>query len=208
MKKPQKFLFDTKDFDRSEKPEEKAPVFSEAQFLIARTEGHAQGKAERVRETRQQQEEKIAQALEKTLGHIEKLLANEQDRNLRMQAQSLELVRQIIQKLMPALAHEHTLGEVFRTVSASLDERKEEPRIVIAVHDSLFSALKERVDGLSAERGYTGRLIVLADETLSPADCRVEWADGGAERNFEKIYSAIDVEIKKAIETLSTSNGE
>ena len=208
VKKSQKFLFDTKDFDRALQPEAKAPVFSEEQVTLARKEGHAQGKIEGQRDAKQQQEEKIMAAMEKTLSHVEKLLTAEQSRETQKQADTLILVRQIIQKLMPALAKEHALEEVFRTVSLSLEERREEPRIAITVHDSIFPAFKERIDALGSERGFTGKLIVLADETLAMTDCRVEWADGGAERNFEKIYTAIDVEIKKTLETLSNSNGE
>lgn len=208
VKKPQKYMFDAKDFDRSETPEDNAPVFSEEQVLLARKEGHAQGKAEGLKESRQQQEEKIVAAAEKMLAHAEKLLLAEQNREIKKQAETLNLVRQIMQKLLPALAKEHAMGEVFKTVLTGLEERKEEPRIAITVHDSLFSAFKERIEKMASERGFTSKLIVLADETLPPTDCKVEWADGGIERSFEKIYTAIDVEIKKTLGTLSNSNGE
>jgi hypothetical protein len=34
---------------------------------------------------------------------------------------------------------------------------------------------------------------------MSPSDVRVEWADGGAERLYERLYAQIELEFAKAI---------
>lgn len=207
-KQPRKFMFDTKDFDRAREPEEKAPMFTEEQVLLARKEGYAQGRADGLKEARQQQEEKIAELAARVLAHAEKLLAAETARHTTSQAQTLDLVSRITAKLLPALARAVALDECFRSAGDALEQRKEEPRIAISVHDSLFVPFKTRLDELAASRGFAGKLIVLSDAQMQPTDCRVEWADGGAERNFERLYAAIDDEIRKSRETLSNSNGE
>ena len=45
---------------------------------------------------------------------------------------------------------------------------------------------------ISQARGFEGRLAVLADESLKAGDCRIEWADGGVNRDHVATLSAID----------------
>ena len=49
------------------------------------------------------------------------------------------------------------------------------------------------------ERGFAGKLILIAEDNLGPSDCRVEWADGGAERLYERLFAQIEMEFAKAI---------
>jgi flagellar assembly protein FliH len=40
-------------------------------------------------------------------------------------------------------------------------------------------------------RGFEGRLVVLAEPDIGFGDCRVEWADGGLNRDRARIEAAI-----------------
>ncbi len=207
VKKTQKFMFDTQDFGVDTSAEEKAPIFTEEQMLAARAEGHVQGRAEALKEARASQEEKTMHACEKMLAQAGKLLEAETRREILKQTQSLDMVLHVIEKVAPSLASAGALAEALKTITMGLEEHREEPRIVVTVHDSLFQAIKERVDKISADRNFTGKLIVMADPAIPPTDCRVEWADGGMERSFDRLLSAINEEIKKMKETL-TNNGD
>ena len=68
-----------------------------------------------------------------------------------------------------------------RFIQQIFEEHSTEPRLVIRAADSLLDTVKARVESLAAAYGYQGRLIFLAEATLAPGDCLIEWPDGGIE---------------------------
>jgi flagellar assembly protein FliH len=70
-----------------------------------------------------------------------------------------------------------------------------EPRLVVRVNEAQFDTVNERVQAIATDRAYAGKVIVLADAEVVPGDCRVEWADGGIERNTEATWRAVEQTI-------------
>ena len=68
-----------------------------------------------------------------------------------------------------------------------------------------LDALKNRMDDLALERGFAGKLILIADDTMEASDCRVEWADGGAERLYERLFAQIENEFAKSMSAIQTT---
>ena len=202
MTDAKKFLFDTNNFDRS-KPD--AVVYTEEQVLLAKNQSLALGKAEGVKDTRQKQEERISELLQKTLALAEKLAKNEDRREVEKCADAVKLAAQVVHKLLPAFARQYALPEIERVIAQSIEARKDEPRIAVVVPTVHLDALKARIGALTAEKSYAGKLILIADDSLAETDCRVEWADGGAERLYERLFSQIDNEFTKAIAGMNTT---
>jgi flagellar assembly protein FliH len=191
-----KFLFDTNNFDRT-KPE--TVVYTEEQLLAAKNQSLALGKAEGVKDTKQKQEELITQLLQKTLALAEKLVKNEDRREVEKCADAVKLATRVVHKLLPGFAEQYAVSEIERVIAQSIEARRDEPRIAVIVPTVHLEALKTRMDALTAEKSYAGKIILVADDSLPPTDCRVEWADGGAERLYERLFSQIDNEFTKAI---------
>ena len=40
-------------------------------------------------------------------------------------------------------------------------------------------------------------MVLFGDDQFSETDCRVEWADGGAERNLGELWRRIDAAIER-----------
>jgi len=197
-----KFLFDTNNFDKAQ--DLPAPVYTDEQLQLARTQGYAQGKSEGFTEARQQQEEQIAAALMKMAALTEKLAGEEDRREIEKCLSAVSLTMRVAHKLLPQFAQKYALGEIERVISESIEVRRDEPRIAVIVPTAHLEALKPRVDPLSSEKGFAGKIILLADDGLAPSDCRVEWADGGAERLYERLFSQIENEFAKAIAGMNT----
>ena len=64
-----------------------------------------------------------------------------------------------------------------------------------ACSDALLDDAREKLTEIARTRGFEGRLVVLADPDVAKGDCRIEWADGGLERN----QAAIDLAITQAV---------
>jgi len=65
------------------------------------------------------------------------------------------------------------------------------PHVAMRVNDALYKEASETLAGIAREHGFEGRLVVLADPSIAPGDCRIEWADGGVVRDRKATEDAI-----------------
>src|SRR3546814_12394205 len=105
---------------------------------------------------------------------------------------SLEAALTVVRKLFPQLARSHGLDELHAVVEQCLERLRDEPRVVIRCADADLDALQTRAEQAAARSGFEGKLVFLADERLKTGDLRVQWADGGAERNQKALWRGID----------------
>jgi flagellar assembly protein FliH len=214
----EKFFFDTS-FDEEiadeviadDGPSEPVYTASEYEAAVRRAddEGFARGKSEGLKAIRGSTEDRAAQALLHIvgqLGEIEQKTAQQHQTNLRV---ALDVTAAITHKVVPELSRRFALGEIEGLVRRCMEELFEEPRIVIRLPLDLLEPLQQRLDSLSRRSGFAGTVTLFADETLQGADCRIEWADGGAERDAKKLWREIDAHIKRALAPiLAQASGE
>jgi flagellar assembly protein FliH len=200
MASAMKFLFDNS-FDVAESPalSPAAPPrqFSEEDILAARDEGFAQGEAA----GRAAALTSIEQASAKTLTVIGARLndAGQEIERIRAATMSdaLKVLGAAIRKVIPELARRNALNEIEQLVRECLQAIYDEPRVVVRGHDRVIAALQPRIDAMAASCGFHGKIVLFADDQLNETDCRVEWADGGAERNLDDMWRQIDAAIER-----------
>ena len=64
--------------------------------------------------------------------------------------------------------------------------------MVIRVADEILDPLKERIQKIATDAGFAGQVILLAEQGLTGPDCHMEWADGGAEYDTERLWQDIE----------------
>ncbi len=159
-----------------------------AAIAAARTEGYAEGLATAQRDI----EGQIAAAANAMGKRVAELADDWRVEAQRTLAFAAALARSLAAKLAPALIARRPAAEVEAMVRSLLRERVEEPRIVVRAGPVVVDALEPRIDALGRAHGFTGVIVLLADESLAPGDCLVEWADGGAERSLAKLTARLD----------------
>ncbi len=112
---------------------------------------------------------------------------------------SVELAMAIVRKLHPALVERQGLAEIESVLAQCLESLKQEPRLVAYVHSVRLDALQERLTQLSASSGFDGRVVLIGDDAMGESDCRVEWADGGVEREAGRIWRAVEEALARYI---------
>jgi flagellar assembly protein FliH len=214
MAAPHKFLFD-RSFDqpdplprpslRQAAPPAAAPEpsFSRDELEAARREGYEVGRKAALAEAMQSIEERAAAILKSLADGLEALLTGRERDTQETQRLSLEAMRVIAQKAVPALCRKEPLVEIESLVTDCLREAFDEPRIVLRVADPLFDVVQRRLGALTTSAGFAGKVVLLADETLGPGDARVEWAEGGAERDTRRLIGEIDGALARALEAVS-----
>jgi flagellar assembly protein FliH len=196
MSAARKFLFDTS-FDELEPPlaagdAPAALALTRAEIDAARAEGLEQGRAAAIAEISGQIETRAAEALVSLDGQIAALLAARAEIAQETESQALALVRAVLQKSVPALCRKDPAAEIEALVVRCLTETLDEPRLVLRVSDLLFDTMQARLEPMSQANGYAGKFVLLADAALAHGDAKVEWADGGAERDTGRLIAEID----------------
>lgn len=120
---------------------------------------------------------------------------------------AVEAALTVVRKAMPEFSRHHALAEIEAVVAGCLDRVLGEPRVVIRAHDAMLDALKERIEPLAERCGYGGKIVLLAEPDMSPSDCRVEWADGGAERDTSRLWEDVDGAVKRFLAVLERQGG-
>jgi flagellar assembly protein FliH len=192
-----KFTFETSFDDPSaRRPEAEAPppepTFTLADLAAARVEAQALGREEGLAEARAGAECLASDATQRIIERLDQLhrdIESFQERTLR---QTMRLAVEILHRMLPALAASSALGEIEATIEACLRGHLEEPRMVVRVADALLDHVRTRIADITPDTGFAGKLILLADDSVAPGDCRVEWADGGTERNSARLQGQID----------------
>ena len=205
MRTPQKFLFEHS-FDNVEQPHALSrtpppePLVSRAEFEAGRIAAFAEGRKSGLAEATRSAEARTAAALSALATDIKAVLELREQCAADVERRAIETMRAITRKAVPALCLKDPLTEVAAIVDACLHEAFEEPRIVLRVVDALFEPLQQRLEAITAAAGYAGKIVLLADSTLGPGDVRVEWAEGGAERDVPRLVCDIDAALARALD--------
>lgn len=206
-------------------PEEPPPpVFSESELMAAQArgyaegeqagrsagygqgfaEGHAAGRNDGMQAGREEMEStvaaRIAGALERVAGGVGALLAEREASAAARRDEPVHVALAIVRKLFPELSRRGALTEVEGIVRGCLIELTDEPRLVVRVADDVQDAVREHLDAAIASRGFGAKLMVVGDPSLAPGDCRVEWAEGGAERDTRQLLAEIEQCVGRLLE--------
>lgn len=208
----EKFLFDTS-FDSERDREARAraaneaaeaaepppPTFSEEELEAARQSAFAEGKAAGLAEAEQSHARHLADGIAALPPYFDQLAEELEAREEERRRNALEAAVTVVRKLFPQLAREGGLEEIQAVVEACLERLRDEPRLVIRTADRDLDTLRERIEESTRRGGFDGKLVFLADEAIAAGDLRVEWADGGAERDQAGLWKEIDAIIARAL---------
>lgn len=106
--------------------------------------------------------------------------------------QARRLALAIAKKILPHFTEQNGTQEIEALVGETLREMAREPRLVIRVSEPQFDALNEKIQALATAKAFSGKVVILADAAVAGGDCRIEWADGGIERNTNATLETIE----------------
>jgi flagellar assembly protein FliH len=208
MAMPQKFTFDVS-FDHLGAPTARSLAerrFTRNEMEATRQAALAEGHAAGLAEAAQSAESLTADALAKIADSLAALFAAQEATVLDTERRALDAMQTIITKLIPGLAAKDPLAEVEAFTTKCLHEAIDEPRVVLRVAEEIYEKLRERLDTLANAAGYSGRIVLLADDAIGGGDARVEWADGGAERNLADQCAELSTLLDRRRDPAATPN--
>ncbi|MTJ81981.1 MAG: flagellar assembly protein FliH [Telmatospirillum sp.] len=217
MAKLQKFLFDL-DFDApppevmpededgiEEFPEEEVeeppppPMFSEEELALTRDQAFAAGHQAGVEAAEAATERLLAETMMRISAQLDDIAAVQADANESRLRESVAVAVAVIRKLQPEMGREHALDEIAGVVRECLAHIEKDVRVTIRVNPAHMDSIRHYASQAAETTGFEGRLIYSADARLVPGDCRIEWGDGGAERDVVRLWAEIDATIARAL---------
>lgn len=197
-----KYLFDMP-FDgskprveRSYAPKAPPPKFSAEEIEAAKLAAHAEGEAAGRNAAYGEHQQNIEQALQAIAGMLGQIAGAEEQARVAARKEATELAAAIARKLAGRLIARQPQDQIEALVLRCMDDMRDEPRLVVRAAESIVQLLDQRVDQLVAQSGFGGKVVLVPDDTMAPTDCRIDWADGSAERH----QAALEQEVDQAVE--------
>ena len=205
MAAPAKFMFDM-DFAAPDKAREKPPTAADIAQKVAAAEARAyrDGFDAAQREAKAESDRRAALALEEIGIAIKGIAARFAGIETRMETEAVDVAVAVARKLCSELIAAEPLGEITGLVSDCFSHLVSTPHLVVRINDSLYEDARERIEKLSKQSGFEGRLVILAEPEIPTGDCKIEWADGGVV--LER--AAIEAKINELVGRYMASRGQ
>lgn len=200
MRAPAKYLFDD-DFARAGNGK---PSIALAEHAIkvkeAESAAFARGFAAAAAEAKTATEAHAAAALERIAVALETLDRGMSSVTARLESEAIEVAVAVARKLAPELIAREPFAEIAALATDCFQHLVATPHVVVRVNDALHQTARAKLDDIVRARGLDSRLVVLAEPDIAHGDCRIEWADGGINRDSAATTAAIDEAVKRYVD--------
>jgi flagellar assembly protein FliH len=199
MSPPAKFLFDH-DFAAAKvvKPSVPLPVH-EASLLEAEASGYQRGFAAAKAEILAEAEQLSAAAMEHIAKSLEDVMRGLSGVEARLETEAVDVAVAVAKKLAAALIEREPLAEISALAMDCFRHLVTAPHVVVRVNDAQHASVGKPIEEMVRARGLASHLVVLAEPEIRTGDCRIEWADGGINRDRSATEAAIDEAVSRYV---------
>jgi flagellar assembly protein FliH len=219
MQLSQKFLFD-RDFDLEKakqkqmdeedmqevEPMVELPIevtYTQEELDMAKHDAYQQGVIDGVAKTEDNQN-KIAIGLMDRLGQkLHNLIEQEKKREEQSLVLALQTSLHMVKKFWPKIQQFFGQKEIEDFIATSLAENSSETRIVLRVNDSELDVVANMLPRIKELQGFQGKVITLSDDNVMAGDCKIEWADGGAEKLSRYTMQQVEQLMDRVVSSLT-----
>lgn len=216
MAKAQKYLFDM-DFGAPPRPVEEVsaevellveeieeappppPTFTEEELALVRDQAFEQGRQSGLEEASSATERLLAMALAAISEQMRGLEDVQSQANDSLMRDAIAVAMMVVRKLQPEFARSHVLEEIAGVVQQCLSHIEKDVRVTIRVNPAHLDDVRQMAGEVAEATGFEGKLVYAGDPRIAPGDCRVEWGDGGAERDQARLWADIDATIARTL---------
>jgi len=174
-----------------------APTFSEEEVARAQQTAFDEGKVAGRHDAMKEAENIIAQTLQKIGQAIPAGFKTLENAHNSKKDEALKVSQAVIKKLLPTYAQNHGVDEIINVVMKCLEPLRGEPRLILKVNPEMRDVIFEKVSKIAEDFGFDGRVVVMPSSDIPAGDCKIDWSEGGAERNSETLWQEIDAIIEQ-----------
>jgi flagellar assembly protein FliH len=192
-----KYLFD-EDFSTGAKPTITL-VEAERRRIDAESQAYRKGFAAGEAKAQGEAAQRAANALQLMADGLDKLYKALAGIEVRLETEAVEVAVAVAGKLSPALIAREPFAEISALATECFQHLVKTPHVVVRVGPAIYEIAKEKLEAIAQARGFEGRLVVMAEDSLAAGDCRIEWADGGVARDEAATLAVIDDAVARYV---------
>ncbi len=200
MQQPVKFLFD-RNLDPDAEEEDPIPQIDlnthEETLRSARHQSYEEGFEAGRKAAEASAENRFlenAARIEEMLGD---LLSRLDSRLAEHETEAAQLAVATARKFAMNLVAREPIVEVEGLFRDCIGKVGDAPHLVVRVNEELYEEAAGRLQTIASQSGFEGRLIVMGEPDITVGDCRIEWAEGGVNRDLK----ATDAQITKRLKS-------
>ncbi len=191
MQQAEKFHFDTV-FGEGESPQPSSARpktrFSVSEVEVIRNQAYADGRTS----VEAKAAETCAQALSESALSLNTLFERIASAEHQFKSQAFDLALLTARKIAQQALEVHPEQEIEALVQECLTKLPHEPRIVITIATDIKDAVEPHLMQLAQNQSFTGKIHVVGSTSMSGAQCKIEWSEGGVEKTPEDLGQAIE----------------
>jgi flagellar assembly protein FliH len=183
-----------------EPPPPPEPTFSQEEMHETRHQGWLEGRAAGEADAMERNERRLADTIERLSHDLEGLAGSQQATLARVERQSTELAVQIVRKLFPAFVARSGTVEIQALIADALSLAQEQPKLALRCAPDMIEAIEPILTAAATRSGFEGRLSVRGDPDLTETDCKIEWNEGGMDRDSGRLMNEIESAIARGLQ--------
>ncbi len=189
------------DMVEEEPPPPPPPTFSEEELQLARDQAFEAGRSAGISEAEAMTERLLALAQQSLGDALLRIAGAQEEANDRLVREAVAVAVEVVRKLYPEMTRHHGLDELEALLHECLSHLDRDMRVTVRIAPELLETVRTRADKVAVEVAFEGKLLFAADARIAPGDIRVDWGDGGAERDLERSWREIDAVLARALGT-------
>lgn len=175
------------------------PTFSEEELELVREQAFKAGHEAGLQEV----EAASAQALAAAMSGIEEQMCSlasvQATANEEILSDAVEVSLAVVRKLLPEQTRRHALDEIEGVIRECLEQLDHGIRVTVRVNPAHLDEIRDKIEEIVQAVAFEGKITCTADPRLAEGDCRVEWGDGGAERDQKRLWDEIDAILARGM---------
>lgn len=175
-------------------------MYSAAQLEAAREEGYIKGHTAALDEAAKTDSHVSAEALRTIAQAIDGLDDSRAAHERALERQAVRLALSITRRLLPAMGEAVAAKEIESLVARALGDLMDQPRLFVRVNGALADTMRSALRDLQVTTGYEGRVVVRPDNSMAQGDCRLEWGEGGVERDTDRLWAEVEAAVGRHLE--------
>ena len=173
------------------------PLFSSEQMNAAQEKAREEGRLSGLEEGRETAWQEAMASIEKQSSDIllsidtslKSILENLEQNTQTAFSTAIEFALAVCKKAVPALCETNAIEEIRSLFEKNLHFLKDEPKISLRLNPFLADKIKPMLADLIKKEAYSGKITVVRDDAMPVGDCRVEWKNGGLEKNLQDVLN-------------------
>ena len=181
--------------EEQEKPKE--PSYSQAELDAAIKSAEEKGYEKGFSSATTEVQKAEAEALEEINNRLITLLSGAEENKKEAEASALRFAVELVRKLLPNLEAGVAKQEVEAFLSDNFADFRREKNLSFSFHPDMAAEIAPQLSKLAEKNDFEGKISIHKDINLGLSDCRVEWRNGGVERNTEEVLGKVENLLNK-----------